>query len=382
MSRIRVLSVTSDRADVGINAPVWTAMSKCTDFDLAVFVTGTHMEDDRASRVVPRKCRIFRGGAPLSGVSGFSSHESMVEISRSAAKIMENENFQLLMVSGDRLDLFPVVTASLAFNIPVAHIAGGDLTFGAIDERLRHAITKLAHLHYVTTPGAAQRLASMGEEDWRIHHVGAPNLDALLNARNVSNDEFMEVVGGAFAHNFRLVTVHSETNAADPLGAAKAVLSGLKTDRRQVLVTAPNLDPGGKELRSMIECWARESPHVCYVPNLGTDYYASALQRADVMIGNSSSGIIEAGLFGLPVVNVGNRQEGRERGVNVIDTNADASDVLSAVLRAESLGRFSTDTTYGDGKASSRIVSSIRDLMARKDLLHKKFVHGSISLGV
>lgn len=382
MSRLKVLSVTSDRADVGINAPVWAALSKCSDIDLAVFVTGSHVEDDRASGAIPPKCRIFRGGAPLSGVSGFSSHKSMVEISTSAARIMESENFQLLLVSGDRLDLFPVVTASIAFNIPVAHIAGGDLTFGAIDERLRHAITKLSHLHYVTTPGAAHRVASMGEESWRIHHVGAPNLDALLNARDVSNDEFMEVVDGAFARNFRLVTVHPETNAADPLGAAKAVLSGLESDSRPVLVTAPNLDPGGKTLRSMIERWARECPHVSYVPSLGTDYYAAALQRADVMIGNSSSGIIEAGLFGLPVVNIGNRQEGRERGVNVIDANADAADVLSAVLRAESLGRFSADTTYGDGMASARIVASIRDLMSRKDIMHKKFVHPPIPQGV
>ncbi len=238
--------------------------------------------------------------------------------SQPAASVYAELRPDLVLAIGDRLDMLPAVAATLPFNIPVAHLHGGEITEGAVDDRIRNAITKLSDLHLASCEGAAQRLRDMGEDPVRIVVTGAPGLDTLLAAPIMDRAEFLAETGLAdvagAAEAFLLATVHPETNANDPAAPMTAVLGALDELKLPVLFTAPNSDPGGAEMKEQLTQWARGRPSFGLSTRSDPRLYPNALRHAAAMVGNSSSGIIEAGLFGLPVVDVGDRQKGRERG--------------------------------------------------------------------
>jgi len=239
-------------------------------------------------------------------------------------------------------------------------------------------MTKLAHLHFVSSQGAGRRVANLGEEAWRIHVTGGPGLDGLYAAPQLSRRDFLDRIGFAdtdAAAPLRLVTVHPETNADDPAAPLDAVLAALASRPAATLFTAPNSDPGGLAMRQTILAFSERHPWARFRDTLGPLLYANALDKADVMIGNSSSGIIEASLFGLQVVNVGRRQEGRERAANVRDvaSNADALGALLDALGARP-ARIAAISPYGDGRAAPRIAALLADLPPRSRLLAKRAV--------
>jgi len=311
----RLLSVSSGRADVGILTPVWQALAAEPGLDP-----------------------------------------------------------DLLMVIGDRLDMIPVAIASLPFNIPIVHLAGGDVSRGAIDDRIRHALTKLSHVHCAINVEAAHRLAAMGEERWRIHVTGATGLDTLAAAPLLSAEDFSAEVGLETTTGLRLVTVHPETNAPSPDAPLGAVLAALDARPAPTLFTAPNADPGGAAMRAEISAFVAERPWAVFRDTLGARLYANALRHATVMVGNSSSGIVEAGLMGLSVIDVGARQAGRACGANVHHCANEARAVTDFLdrLTTPATGRPS-HSLYGDGRAAARVVAAIRGLPERARLLDKVF---------
>lgn len=367
---MKVLSITSGRADIGILAPVWRALGKQDAVELHVLFTGTHVSDDSAARTqLPPGVEGHTEGADIAGGSGAAAAQSMASILNAAGTLAERLQPDRALVTGDRLDMLPAAMGLVPLNVPIVHLHGGELTYGALDDRARHAMTKLAHLHCTSTTDAASRVLRMGEEIWRIRVTGAPGLDGLLEAPVMDANAFGGAVGLQSAAGLRLVTVHPETNASRPLAALDAVLAALAATPGPVLITAPNADPGGAEALRRIQAFVERQDGVVYRHSLGADLYPNALRHAAVMVGNSSSGIIEAGMFGLPVINVGGRQDGRLRDGNVRDCPVHA---VANMLR-DLPPRFSPRSPYGDGAAAPRVADVITERHDLDRLLYKRF---------
>lgn len=372
----RILSVSAGRSDVGILAPVWRALAERPGVELHVLLTGMHLAPGAAAAEgMPAAATVHVAGADMGGGEAAAAAEAMALISKATGEVIEQTAPDVMLVVGDRLDMLPAALASLPFNLPLVHIHGGEITDGAVDDRIRHALSKLSHLHCVSSQHARTILHEMGEDDWRINVTGSPTLDTLLAAPTVDAPAFASAVGlpcaGADGGGFRLVTVHPETNSNDPLAPMRSVIEALRAHPGRVLFTAPNSDPGGAELRREVEAFCADAPGACFVDTLGPSKYASALRHATLMLGNSSSGIIEAGLFGLPAINVGERQAGRLRGDNVVDVPSDADSIAAALKHIESKPiRHAGGSPYGDGASGPRIAEILANLPDRQRLLY------------
>lgn len=380
---MRILSISSSRADVGILRPVWKALAD-DGVDLHIVLTGMH----RAPAAVRPDLDDIRAAVHLAGADlGGHAHTApgaMAAILTDCGRLYHHIRPDLVLVIGDRLDMLPAAEATLPFNIPLAHLHGGETTEGAVDDRIRHSISKLAHLHLISCESAKRRLMAMGEEESRIVVTGAPGLDTLLAAPVMTRGTFLSETGLTQVHGadraFLLATVHPETNSADPAAPMKAVLAALDELHLPVLVTSPNSDPGGDAIKQHLLTWAAARDFVVLVDTLGSRLYPNALRHAAAMVGNSSSGIVEAGLFGLPVIDVGDRQQGRGAGRNVLRVPAGAAAVADALTAATSeapcRGR-EPDCLYGDGASGPRVAAALTSFAQslrrnRIELLRKK----------
>jgi UDP-hydrolysing UDP-N-acetyl-D-glucosamine 2-epimerase len=285
----------------------------------------------------------------------------------------------ILVVLGDRYEMLSAAVAALPFALPVAHLHGGEVTEGAIDEQIRHAITKLAHLHFPAAEPYAERVRQLGEEAWRVHCCGAPGLDRLQAQATMSREALAERLELGLGHPTMLVTFHPETLAAADVprqvGELAAALEGLPGD---LVITAPGADTAHRAVTTALQALAVRRPATRLVAALGDETYCSLLQAADVMVGNSSSAIIEAPTFGLPAVNVGDRQRGRLRAANVIDVGHDRTAIGAAIRRALDPGfRKSLAglvNPYGDGHAAPRIARVLQEVELGPRLVRKRFV--------
>ena len=221
----RLLSISSSRADVGILQPVWRAAA--AESDLHVLLTGMHCAATAGDIEVPASATLHRGGADLAGATASEAARAMAAVGTATAACLDTVDPDAVLVVGDRLDMLPAATATVPYNVPLVHLHGGEITEGALDDRVRHAITKLAHLHCVSSEGARRRLIAMGEAEARIHLTGAPGLDTLRAAPEMTAADFADALGMRDIAGLRLVTVHPETNAKQPLAALEAVLAAL-----------------------------------------------------------------------------------------------------------------------------------------------------------
>ena len=265
----------------------------------------------------------------------------------------------LLLLIADRYEMLAPAATALALRIPIAHIEGGEVSQGAIDDQVRNALTKLAHVHFTSTETARLRVIAMGEEPWRVHRAGAPSLDHVRRSRLLDRAALetrldVQLTPPTIVAAWHPVTILRDTNAeADAFFAAMAAVPG------QIVFVYPNADAGGLALIERTRALAATRPDTHVFVNLDAVAYWSLLGHADVLIGNSSSGIMEAASFALPVVNVGIRQQGRERARNVIDTPADPVAIRTALERAlKPLFRSNLAgmvNPYGDGAAAETI---------------------------
>ena len=300
------------------------------------------------------------------------------------AHTFENMAPDILVVLGDRYDMHAAVVAAVPFLIPMAHIGGGALTGGAIDDGLRHSITKLAHLHFVETEAHAARLHRMGEAPWRVHVTGALGLDNLAGftpapIEALNRDYNLGLQPGRPP---LLVTFHPVTREFDRTGEFVAeLLDALVACAMPVVFTYPNADGGGGLIIDAIMSHARTQDEAWAVPNLGTKGYFSLMAHAAAMVGNSSSGLIEAASFALPVVNVGRRQEGRLAPENVLHCGHGRDEIAAAIARAtapEFRARLKDMVNpYGDGKAAGRMVEVLESVdLGGPRLIAKEFYEG------
>jgi UDP-hydrolysing UDP-N-acetyl-D-glucosamine 2-epimerase len=291
------------------------------------------------------------------------------------ADLFDRRRPDMLIVLGDRFEIFGAVQAALLARIPVAHLCGGDITEGAVDDAMRHAMTKMSHLHFVTNADAARRLRQMGEDPQHIYEVGSPGLDRIRTFTPMPCGAFFDSIGFEARAKNAVVTFHPATLSEDSGGDCGELLAALDALGPQVglIFTGVNQDISGSLLQEMIEAFAAGHDNAVVVATLGSRAYFSALTHADLVIGNSSSGLYEAPSFGIPTVNIGDRQKGRLRAASVIDCAPDRAAIGAAIELALTQNCAGTSNPYGDGHASERIVSALKNIGDPAALLKKKF---------
>jgi UDP-hydrolysing UDP-N-acetyl-D-glucosamine 2-epimerase len=374
--------VTVGRSDYGLYKPILRRIADDDGLELLLYATGAHLVPELGNTVAEIEEDGFPIAARVASVDDDDSPQAVVRamarVTRGFADVFAERVPDLLLVLGDRYEMHAAVTAALPFVVPVAHVHGGESTEAMIDEALRHSITKMSHLHFAATDAYARRIVQMGEEPWRVMVSGAPGLDALLAAEPLSDAELAERHGVTLDGPTLLVTYHPVTLEHERTEQRVAELvAALRASSARLVVTFPNVDTGARTVLRLLEELAAGDERVHLVPNLGTRAYATLLRRADAMVGNSSSGIIEAATFGLPVVNVGDRQRGRIRAANVVDVPDDRSaitagieQVLAPSFRASLVG---LENPYGDGRAAGRIVERLRRVELGPRLVVKRF---------
>ena len=377
MSR-RVAVFTSSRADLGPLGPVVRALDAEPEVELLVVATGTHVAAAYGGRLEdiglsPRsKLEVF--DAEIASTRPHDLGETYGRIAAGTSRILDGRGIDLLVLLGDRWELLAAAGAALIHGVAIAHLHGGETTEGAIDERIRHGITKLADLHLCATEDSARRIRHLGEEPWRIVVTGAPGLDRLAAVEPLAHERIAELLGAPPRPPFGVVVYHPPTVDRAQLGVrARAVYEAAAARLGSALILYPGADPGAEAVIAELEATTARNPHLTSVRNLG-DEYLPALAAAAVLVGNSSSGIIEAASLGLPVVDVGDRQRGRLRPRNVLHVGEGREEIESGLSRALDPA-FRASLTglanpYGDGGASVRIVRAL--LAAPLDRLTQK----------
>jgi UDP-hydrolysing UDP-N-acetyl-D-glucosamine 2-epimerase len=281
----------------------------------------------------------------------------------------------LLLLIADRYEMLAPACVALALRIPIAHIEGGEISEGAIDDMVRNALTKMSHLHFTSTETARARVIAMGEESWRVHRAGAPSLDHLTRGSLMERAELESLLEISLVKPPVLVAYHPVTILRDTTQEADALFAALEVIDGPIVFCYPNADAGSHQLMKRARAFTERHDGTKIFVNLSAQVYWSLLRQAAMLIGNSSSGIMETASFALPTVNIGMRQRGRERALNVIDTEPETSSILAAIARARSEGFRDSlrgmSNPYGDGHASERIVKVLTTAPLQQELLIK-----------
>lgn len=377
-----VAVVTVGRSDYGVYRPILAAMGARADVRFGLIVSGEHLPATRRGTMAA----IHQDGYPvLDTVEMLLASDSPEAVALSMGLGMigfvhayDRCRPDLILLLGDRFEMFAAGAAAVPLGIPIAHVHGGELTEGAMDERFRHALTKLSHLHFASSSIAADRIRQMGEESWRITVAGAPGLDSARAQRPLPRDQLFAALGIADPGSYLLVTYHPVTTMPDPEGRCiDRALSAIDASGFAAILTTANADPGSRVINDRIRQCAANRPERFFVfENLG-HHYGSAMAHAAAMVGNSSSGVIEACSFDLPVVNIGERQDGRDRSANLIDCPCETGAILEAIRCAvtpemREVARHARNV-YGDGCAGPRIAERLATVPLDDRLRIKRF---------
>lgn len=376
---MKVAAVTGGRADWGLLSMPLAALRRDPAFEVSLIVTGQHLAQGESDSLAA----IAADGFPEAERVDISvGDDTPVGVSRTAglavagiAQTLASTRPDLLLVLGDRYEILAAAMSALLSRIPVAHLCGGDITEGAMDDSIRHAITKLSHLHFVTHADARKRVIQLGENPERVFCVGSPGLDRILGASLIPKDRWLEDVGLPRRSRTLVVTYHPVTLELDPLAECRELLAALDSlgDDVAILFTGANADPGARGIDGLVHEFVASHKNARAVRSLSSDRYFSAISHADAVVGNSSSGLYEAPSFKTPTVNIGDRQKGRLRAASVIDCAGNRNEIRKAIERAQSLDCRNVENPYGDGRASECIVSILKGIGDPSSLIHKRF---------
>lgn len=379
----KIAVVTVARSDYGICRPLLRVLSRDAGVELQLIAAAMHLvpEFGRTADEIERDGFTIAGRVEmlLAGDTPESIAKSMGVGMLGFAQAYARLKPDLLVVLGDRFEMHAAAAAALPFNLPCAHLYGGDLTEGAMDDALRHSITKLSHLHFTSLPESAARIRQMGEEPWRVEVAGLLSLDNIAAVPALTRAELEERCRLSLDPAPVLVTYHPETlefQLAEQ--RIDALLAALAEVDRPLVFTAPNADTGGRAIAARIRGFIAGRRGAVLVESLGTQGYFGMMRCAAAMVGNSSSGIMEAPSFELPVVNIGARQHGRVRAANVIDVEPGRDAIAAGVRRAlapEFRGSLrGLANPYGDGHAAERIARRLRTVPLGDRLIRKRFI--------
>jgi UDP-N-acetylglucosamine 2-epimerase (non-hydrolysing)/GDP/UDP-N,N'-diacetylbacillosamine 2-epimerase (hydrolysing) len=390
----RVVAIfTGNRAEYGLQKPIIHAIKNHPNLEYRLIVSGAHLDVNFGNTIKEIEKDGFEVFAeakisPIEMSRSFTS-QSIACVIQEVSKILTTLNPDFMVVYADRFEGFGALVASTQMNIPTAHIEGGDLTEGgALDDSIRHAMTKLAHLHFATNSESARRILALGEEPWRVHTVGFPAIDLIMEGDYASASEVETQLGLNLAKPIVLFTQHSVTtepgDSENQLETSILALLELLEQGVQVVITYPNNDYGSEVMIKRIrELTDREGGNLLIRPSLGRFLYHGVLALARdtqvkvACVGNSSSGIKETPAFHCPTVNIGSRQEGRLRGDNVIDVDYDVESIVRATLSCLFDDEFRAKCRNGVnpyylGGASNLIAQTLADIPIDRYLLRKR----------
>jgi UDP-N-acetylglucosamine 2-epimerase (non-hydrolysing)/GDP/UDP-N,N'-diacetylbacillosamine 2-epimerase (hydrolysing) len=362
-NRRRIGVVTTSRADYSHLYWPLRELAAHPGVELGLFTLGAHLSPEFGSTIH----EIERDGFPIQArIECLLSSDTDTGMAKTIgvamlglADALTAWRPDLLLLIADRYEMLAPASVAVALRIPIAHIEGGEISQGAIDDQVRNALTKLAHLHFTSTPTARQRVIAMGEEPWRVTHAGAPSLDHLRRSPLLDRSALEAKLNLTFTPPTLLAAWHPVTILRDTNAEADALFNALAQAPGQLIFVYPNSDAGSLALIERTRALTATRPQTHLFVNLDAVTYWSLLGQVDAMVGNSSSGIMEAASFALPVVNVGMRQQGRERARNVIDAPAETNAILDAIRQAlapefrNALRGMSNP--YGDGSSATTI---------------------------
>ncbi len=366
--RARIGVFTATRAEYGLLRPVLARLDASERLEPLLIVSGTHLSSRHGETIAEieadGRAVAARIPVPLAGDGGASVAADMAVVLAGAANAYADLDLDAVMLLGDRTEALAAAAAAVPLRLPILHLEGGHRTDGAIDDAIRHAITKLAALHFTAAEPYRRRLLQLGEAEDRVFTVGSTGVDNLRAFGRSSRAEVAAMLGVDLEPGFLLVTFHPETLADTPPATQIArFLAGLaEAGRRKLVITMPNADAGAGAIRTALSAFAEARPdHVVLVESLGARRYAAALTACDAVVGNSSSGMIEAPAAGVPSVNVGERQTGRLTPPSVVGCPNTPAALAVAIARALDPGFREAarrqPAAFGDGRAAERIVA-------------------------
>lgn len=392
MTKRTIAVFTGNRAEYGLQFPILKAIDRHPDLDYRLLVSGAHLDPDFGRTLSEIESDGFRVAAEVKidmpADTLYATAQAIGSGVLSMSQALDRLRPDMLVVYADRFEGFAAVIAGTQMNVPTAHVEGGDLTEGgALDDSVRHAMTKLAHLHFTTNEQATTRVLAMGEERWRVHTVGFPAIDLIQEGRFAKPGEIVDRLGIDLDRPLVLFTQHSVTTefdqASDQLEPSLRALERLAAEGVQVIATYPNNDAGGRRIVADLDAWVgRGRPGIQLHRSLGRHLYHGVLALARdpncriACAGNSSSGIKETPAFGCPTVNIGSRQKGRVRSTNVVDAGYRADDIYRAVRKCLDDGAFrlaarDAPNPYGQGDAGIKIARILAETQLTPALLRK-----------
>lgn len=377
-----ILAVTGIRSDYDLMTPVYQAIQESPELDLQLLVTGAHLSPRFGFTVEGIEADGFpiaaRIESLIDGDRGGSRVKGLAIQLQGMVQVLERIAPDLLLVLGDREEAMSTALAGAYMNIPIAHVSGGDRTIGHVDDQVRHAVTRLVHLHLATNSEAAERILKMGEQAFRIHTVGSPGLDRLRTTPRMPLHELEDALNLQLGGLRPLVVIQHPLSSERQQAAQqmRVTMEAVNLLGFPTVIICPNSDAGSRSMISVIE-ESRGLPRLCITRNLPRNIFVNLMRWAGCLLGNSSAGILEAPFLGLPAVNVGNRQCGRLHAGNVQFIPHDVDMIVSAVNKACMDYPYrkvvaACGSPYGDGHAAERIVQVLRGLTIDERLLIKE----------
>ncbi len=381
--RRKIAAVTGTRAEYGIIRSVLRAIEHHPGLRLQLVVTGMHLHAEYGMTVDEIRADGFAVDSAVLILEGIDTGAAMARSVGTAVRGMTDSLEMLepdiVMITGDRGEMLAAAIAAAHMNIPIAHLHGGEVS-GTVDESIRHAITKLSHIHLAATEASAERIRRLGENPEHIFVVGAAGLDEIVAGKRPNRKEVCDRLEFDPAFPLVLLTQHPVTTEIEEADVQmRATLEAMDELAYQTVIVYPNSDAGGRRMTSVIREY-EDRPWLRGYPSIGRELYLSVMGVADVMVGNSSSGIIEAPLFGLPFVNVGTRQSGRERSSNVVDVGYDSRGIAEIVRRLVEDAGFRSEhsdgrSPYGDGHSGERIAKLLAEVPIDARVVQKKIAY-------
>lgn len=375
----KVAVVTATRAEYGILTPLIKAINDDSELELDLIVTGTHLSEKHGYT----KKFIEADGFPIAheipilenGNTPYDISITMANAIKGFAECFKNDRPDMIVILGDRTEMLGIASAATNERIPIAHLHGGEVTEGAVDDCVRHALSKMSYLHFTSTEVYRKRVIQLGESPERVFFVGALSTENILKAPLKSESEIRSDVGIPNKMPFSVVTFHPVTLEEDSAKEQTIALCRAMEQKNEYfyLITMANSDTGGDTVNAIFADFADKHDNVKLVSSLGMIRYLSAVKYARFVLGNSSSGIVEAPVLGTPTVNIGDRQRGRLMADTIINCLPDTESIVKAIDTAESTEHNPT-LMYGDGETSAKIVDVIKDYLLNDKIdLKKKF---------
>jgi UDP-hydrolysing UDP-N-acetyl-D-glucosamine 2-epimerase len=391
----KIAVFTANRAEYGLLLPVIKALGQRPEVELQLYVGGAHLDPffgKTKDSIIDAGLSVTEEiNISLADDNLFSTAIAIGQGIQEVAQALKKHAPDILVVYGDRFEVLSAAIAATQMRIPVAHLEGGDITEGgALDDTVRHAITKLVHLHLTTNEQARNNVLQLGEEAWRVHNVGLPSLDGIYAKEFATPKELQDKFNLDFHKPIILFTQHSVTTqfdrAREQIAASLAALEAFLNQEVQVFITYPNNDAGGKVVVEAIEDFRKRGfKNLIVIPALGAANYHGIMSLTQsskvkvVCVGNSSSGIKETPIFGCPTVNIGSRQQGRLRAGNVIDVSYDTETITQAIKKCLYDETFiqhcaQVNNPYGDGTAGRKVADILSSISVDERLIAKKTV--------